>query len=364
MSARAFPPGLVPWLLLAAVLVLAYLSRGILLPFLVGLAVAYLLDPLADRLVERGVPRGLAAALILAAFFLAGVGALFALWPLLQTQVAGLIEATPELLATIRGAFEGVMASVSAQFGGEAARQAEGALASALQQGLEGLGAVMQGIFSSGVAFLMLLSLLVVSPVVAFYMLRDYDRIVTHMDGLVPAPYKTAVHGAMSEIDDALSGFVRGQLSIMAVMAVLYAAGWTAVGLQYGLLLGVFAGFLAFIPVVGMIFAAAVAIAVGMQQWGLDWVNLGLVAGVWALVQGLEATYLTPRLMSHHINLHPVWVLFAVFAGGEVAGFVGVLLAVPAAAVISVLARRSLAHYRKRMERGEAAGGAPGPDGP
>jgi len=360
-----FPPQLIPWLLLAVALLLAFFTRGILLPFLVGMAVAYLLDPLADRLESRGVSRGLAAALILAAFFLAGVGIVLALWPLLQGQIAGLMRAVPGLLESIRGGFDNLLAAVNAEFGGEVTQQAEGVLASAVQEGLKGLGGMMQSVFSSGVAVLMLLSLLVVSPMVAFYMLRDFDRIIAHLDGVVPSDYKPAVHGAMGEIDDALSGFVRGQLTVMAVMAVLYAIGWTAVGLEYSLVLGLFAGLLAFIPVVGMVFAAAVALAVGVGQWGLDWINLGLVAGVWALVQALEASYLTPRLMSHHINLHPVWVLFAVFAGGEIAGFVGVLLAVPAAAVISVLTRRSLTHYRARMDEKEGAGSqAAGSDEP
>jgi len=353
-----FPLQLVPWLLLLAALILAYLARGILLPFVVGLAVAYLLDPLADRLEARGIHRGLAAALILAAFFLAGLGILAALWPLLQAQIAGLIQFLPAIFESIRTAFEGVLATLDAQLGAQAMRQAEGVLASTAKQGFQALAGMMRGLFSSGFALLGLLSLILISPVVAFYLLRDYDRLVARSDALVPAAYRPTVRGAMREIDDALSGFVRGQLSVMAAMAVLYAAGWTAVGLNYSLVLGLLAGLLAFIPFVGALFAAAIALAVGAAQWGGDLGNLALVAGVWGVIQILEGGLLTPRLMSHHINLHPVWVLFAIFAGGELAGFVGVLVAVPAAAVIVVLARRSLDHYRARLESDTPSAGA------
>ncbi len=337
---------LFPWFLLAAALLLAYLTRAILLPFVVGFAVAYLLDPLADRLEARGVPRGLAAGLIIGFFFLVAAAVIGALLPLVQTQIGELFHALPGLLATLRAKTESLLSVVTSEFGQGVRQEAEGVLTAAAEKGFAAAGGFIRGLFAGGLAFFNLLSLILISPVVAFYLLRDYDRIMVQLETLLPPAEAPTIKAALRDIDTVLSGFVRGQLSVVFVMAVLYAAGWTAIGLNYGLLLGLLAGVLTIIPFVGMVFAAALALAVGFVQWGPDWGQLGLVAAIWGIAQALEGTVLTPRLVGRHVRLHPLWVLFAVFAGGEIAGFVGVLIAIPAAAVIAVLVRTTLARYR------------------
>ena len=337
---------LFPWLLLAAALLLAYLTRAILLPFVAGFAVAYLLDPLADRLEEKGMQRGLAAGLIIGFFFLVAIAVIAALLPLLQAQIVDLFHALPGLLATLRAKAESLLSAVTAEFGQGVRQEAEGVLTAAAEKGFTAAGGFIRGLFAGGLAFFNLLSLILISPVVAFYLLRDYDRIMAQLETLLPPAEAPAIKATLRDIDEVLSGFVRGQLSVVLVMAVLYAAGWTAIGLNYGLLLGLLAGILTIIPFLGMVFAAALALAVGFVQWGTDWEQLGLVAAVWGVAQALEGAVLTPRLVGRHVRLHPLWVLFAVFAGSEIAGFVGVLIAIPAAAVIAVLVRTTLARYR------------------
>jgi len=337
------PPRLIPWLLLAGLLLLAWLTRGILLPFVVGFAVGYLLDPLTDRLEARGVPRGLSAGIIVALFLVLGIGGFIALWPFLERQFAGLIGVLPDVLSHVAGRIESGLEHLHdelGQHGMETDLKAQ--IAAFLQERLSHPGDILTSLFSQGMALFGFLSLLLISPVVAFFMLRDYDRLVTRLDGLLPPKYAPEIRATMRDIDRAMAGFVRGQLSVMAVMAVLYAGGWTLVGLEYGIALGLLAGLLAIIPFFGMVFAVAIAIGVGVLQ-GMDMPSLLAVAGVWGVVQVLDGV-ITPRLVGGHIGLHPLWILFAAFAGGEIAGFTGVLLAVPAAAVIAVLVRRAIRH--------------------
>lgn len=337
---------LAPWLLLAAALLFAWATRGVLLPFIVGFAVAYLLDPLADRLETHGIGRGTAAGLIIGLFFLAGMGLLLALWPLLQSQIAGLVRSLPAIVEAVREQSRELLAALDAELGEEIGREAEGMMARAVEIGLASAGDFARRLFSGGLAVFGLLSLVVVSPVVAFYLLRDYDRILARIDGLLPREEAPRIRAILAEIDSVLAGFVRGQLGVVAMMIVIYAAGWSMIGLDYALILGLLAGIMTVIPFVGMVFAVTIALAVGFGQWGADWTMLACVAAVWLVAQGLEGLILTPRLLGKYVRLHPLWVLFAIFAGGELAGLVGVMLAVPVAAVVAVLLRHTLARLR------------------
>ncbi|GAK32860.1 AI-2E family transporter [Iodidimonas nitroreducens] len=348
---------LIPWGLLLIALLFAYLTRGILLPFLAGFALAYLLDPLADRLEAYHIDRGLAAGLIIFLCFIISLCVLFGLWPLLQAQLVGLVRAVPGVIADLRIWTSSMMLNMETEFGTEIGQQAQDVLESMVQQGFAMAHQMIMGVFTGGLALFNILALVLISPMVAFYILRDFDKIISRANALLPAHQAPFVRRTMIEIDQVLSGFVRGQLSVMLAMAVLYCLGWSVMGLDYALILGMLAGILGFIPFFGTAFALAVALFVGFGQWGLDYANLGLVVLVWVFVQILEGAVLTPRLLGRHVCLHPVWVIFAVFAGGEVAGFVGVLIAVPAAAVIAVLVRSSLAHYRLETQQTPAIKG-------
>lgn len=312
---------------------------GILLPFLVGLAIAYLLDPLADKFQTWRLPRWLATALSLGLFFGALVGVGFAIAPVVQAQVSGFAKAFPEYVAQLRP----FIMNLIDQAGGK--MRAEQLVESSSSQLVQWAGHQVGVLLANGVAFFNLLSLVLISPVVAFYLLRDWDELIARIDSWLPRDHEATIKSLLSQADLALSGFVRGQSLVCLVMGILYAVGWSLLGLDYALVLGVLAGILAFVPFAGPLFGATLAVVVGIGQYGADYVQLSLIIGVFGLVQLIEGSILTPNLIGDRVGLHPAWVLFAIFAGGELLGFVGVLLAVPMAAVLAVVARWALQHY-------------------
>jgi predicted PurR-regulated permease PerM len=351
------------WQVATVVLVIfVYLTKAVLFPFLAGLAVAYLLDPIADKLEARKVPRGIAASLVIGFFFLIIIGFILALVPVLRSQFDAFATSLPETLAGLRPWFNETLDNLSKQFDIDLASDAKGVLATFSDDILARVQTAAGSIIQNGLAFFNLLTLLLISPVVAFYLLRDWDLLVAKVDGWLPQSTGAIIREQVSKIDEVLAGFVRGQMLICLIMGVLYAIGWSLVGLNFGLVLGALAGIMAFIPFVGVFFALAIALIMGVGQWGLDFQNLGLVALVFLVVQVVEGVFLTPRLVGERVGLHPVWVLFAVFAGGEVAGFVGVLLAVPAAAAIAVLVRYAIEQYLENDATPSAAAVVDGPD--
>jgi predicted PurR-regulated permease PerM len=205
--------------------------------------------------------------------------------------------------------------------------------------------ALARELFSRGAAILSLISLLVITPVVAFYLLRDWDRIVATVDGWLPRAHAETVREQIRHIDRTLSGFVRGQATVCLLLGAFYGIGLTVVGLDFGLILGLATGIVSFVPIFGMLLGVATGVAMALVQFALDPVRVGLVLAVFAIGQVIEGQFLTPRIVGRKIGLHPVWVVFALLAGGALYGFVGLLLAVPAAAVIGVLVRFALSRY-------------------
>ncbi len=332
-----------------AALVFLYAVRGVLLPFVLGIAIGYLLDPVADRLERMRLPRALAALITLVGFFLLGGILLGAFWPLFKAQFMGLLAALPELIARLETLYRDVLANWAGQLQewGIAANGRD--LSGTLLAEFGGrLSILAQEVLLSGMALLNLLGLLLITPVVAFYLLKDWDRIMAGIFALLPQGWRGRWLVVAGDVDRVLSGFVRGQLLVMAADAALYAAGWLAVGLPYALVLGLLAGLLAIVPFLGPLFALLTALAVGFGSWGADPLMLAAVVGVFLLVQGIEGSVLSPRLVGSQVGLHPVLVLFAVFAGGELGGILGVFLAVPVAAVVLVLLRHALSRDQGR----------------
>jgi len=332
------------------VILFVYLTRGVMLPFMVGLAIAYFLDPATDFLETRKVPRGAAAAIVIASFFVLIGGVLLAFWPILQSQIGAVAETLPKTLANLRPWLNETLQSLSVRFGVALDSDMEGVLAGFSDDLLVNLKDGASGILKSSLALFNVLTLLLISPVVAFYLLRDWDLLVAKVNGWLPPSSAAVVREQCIKIDGALAGFVRGQLLVSTIMGVLYGVGWSLVGLEFGIVLGVLAGVMSFVPFAGALFAALVAVAMAFGQWGFDGGQIGLVALVFVVVQVVESAFLTPRLVGERVGLHPVWVLFAVFAGGEVMGFLGVLIAVPAAAAIAVLVRFWIDHYMKHYD--------------
>ena len=347
------------WLGLAALFAFIYATKAILLPFVAGLAVAYLLDPVADKFEGLRLPRWLATVIVLLLFFTALVGIVLAIFPLLKAQIGALIQNLPDYFAAVRPFFEDVWRLLTERFNANQAFGDGNVLEGAIRTGLSKLGDILAGFWSGGMALFNFLGLLLITPVVAFFLLRDWDLLVARVDSLLPKARAKTIRGIMKDVDSALGGFVRGQTLAALVMAFAYALGWSVVGLQYALVLGLIGGIMAYIPYAGALFTGFLAVLIGIGQFGLDWVQLLLVVGVYAGVQVLEAAVLTPRLVGSHVRLHPVWVLFAIFAGGQLMGFVGVLISIPAAAVIGVLTRYFVAQYEQspaQRTKGKKAG--------
>ncbi|MCU0895058.1 MAG: AI-2E family transporter [Rhodospirillales bacterium] len=350
------------WLAIAIVLgVLVYETRAALTPFIAGMAVAYLLDPLADRLEALGVPRTGAVCIILGSFLALLVLVAILLFPVLQTQVVELAARIPTYIQQVRDAAMQLIDRLQATLSAQEVERLRSAAGNVAGNVVGWLGQILSGLWSGGLAVFNALSLVVIMPVVAFYLLRDWDRIVAHIDGLLPRDGADTIREQVREIDDRLSGFVRGQASVCLALGTWYAVGLTLVGLDFGLLVGIGAGLISFVPYLGTGLGLIVGLGLAVAQYD-TWLPIGLVAAVFVSGQMLEGYVLTPRMVGERVGLHPVWVLFALMAGGALLGFTGVLLAVPAAAVIGVLVRFAISRYlqsplyRSKAEVSAAAG--------
>jgi predicted PurR-regulated permease PerM len=320
-----------------------YLLSGVLAPFVAGLAVAYFFDPVADRLEDAGLSRGLSAGVVILTFLGLAAAILILLFPLLQAQVIGLISRIPDLIEILRERSQLVLELLNEKLSSGEIGNLQGA-ASYAGNVLGWLGGFLQDVWSGGLAFFNLLSLLIITPLVAFYLLRDWDKIVTRFDELLPRRSANTFREQLSAIDDTIAAFVRGQASVCLVLGVFYATGLTMAGLDFGLLVGLGTGILAFIPYVGAAIGLAVGTGLALSQFS-DWPPTVLVVAVFLVGQTAESYFLTPRMVGSRVGLHPIWIIFSLLAGGALFGFTGVLLAVPVAAVIGVLVRFATGRY-------------------
>lgn len=345
---------------LAAFVGLLWLFSEVLFPFVLAAAVAYFTDPLADRLERRGLGRVAATVVITFAVMLVGVVALTILVPLLVNQVRLAAEAAPEIVGGLR-AFLETKVLPRIDEGGAVGKAVGEALAEA-QGRLRELGlAALQGLLSAGAAGLGLLATAVVTPVVAFYLLMDWDHMVARIDDLLPRPHAETIRELARRSDRVLAGFVRGQMIVCLILGAFYATALIAIQLPFGLLIGLFAGLISFIPFVGSILGGALSIGVAIFYFWNDPVWIGATAAVFVLGQMVEGNYLTPKLVGGSVGLHPVWLMFALSAFGALFGFTGLLIAVPTAAVIAVFVRFSVEQYKQgRLYLGVPTGGDDG----
>ncbi|MBB3998589.1 AI-2E family transporter [Aureimonas pseudogalii] len=334
------------WSLTALVVVLLlWFFRGILLPFVLGMVMAYFLDPIADWLVRRGLSRLMASLLILVTFIIVITLVLLVLVPVIGGQVAGFVERLPQYLGRLQELAQELRAGPLSRFveGGDQTLQQD---FQAVVRQLSGfVTSLVASLWTSSLAVVNFLSLFVVTPVVAFYLLLDWDRMIAKIDALVPRQHVNTVRRLAREIDRSVAGFVRGQGSVCLILGTYYAVGLTAVGLNFGLLIGFFAGIISFIPYVGSAIGLVIAVGVALVQFAPDWIWVAAVAGVFFTGQFVEGNILQPKLVGASVGLHPVWLMFALFAFGAVFGFVGLLMAVPAAAVVGVLVRFVIQQY-------------------
>ena len=334
------------WLAALVVFVLLlFLFRSILLPFVAGMALAYMLDPVADRLERLGANRLVATSIILLVFVVVFVVALLALVPVLANQLNGFIERLPSYVTSLQALVANAESPWIQRLIGEGSQNIRENLDEVLQQGAGWLGTLAGSIWSGGKALVDVLSLLVITPIVAFYILLDWDRMVAKVDSWLPRDHKATIEGIGRDIDGAIAGFVRGQGSVCLILGTFYAVALSLVGLNFGLLIGMFAGLISFVPFVGSLVGLVLAVGVALVQFWPDFVWIGVVAAIFFAGQFFEGNILQPKLVGESVGLHPVWLMFSLSAFGVLMGFTGLLIAVPVAAAIGVLVRFALSRY-------------------
>lgn len=333
------------WGIVTAVFLLLLWSIGnVLMPFILGGAIAYFLDPVADRLESAGLSRGAATAVITIASVLAFVLLTLLVVPALINQAIQLFNMAPEYARNISNAltqrFPGILD--------------EG---STLRTSLETVGDTIQSrgaqlvetALASVASVVNVLVIIVIVPVVAVYLLLAWDDMVAEIDDLLPLDHKATIRKLASEIDRTLSSFIRGMGTVCLVLGTYYAIALILVGLQFGLVVGFVAGLLTFIPYLGALIGGILAIGLAMFQFWGDWLSIGLVAGIFFFGQTMEGNVLTPNLVGSSVGLNPVWLILALSVFGALFGFVGMLVAVPLAAAIGVIARFITAQYKQSL---------------
>lgn len=333
------------WLVALVVLVLLmWLLSEILLPFVAGAAIAYLLTPFTDRVERWGLNRLVASLLIITLAVVIIILLVLLIAPVLGAQLSSFIGNIPGYVAKLQSVLSDqsrpwVQKLVGAGF------DSDKSIADLVTQGAGYLTTLLRSLWSGGRALISLFSLLVVTPVVAFYMLYDWHRMVATVDAWVPRRQRDTVRSLARQIDAAISGFVRGQTLVCLVLGIFYAVALTLTGLHFGLLIGLISGIITFIPYVGSLTGLVLAVGVAIAQFWPSWVPIAVVVGIFAVGQFLEGNVLAPRLVGDRVGLHPVWLMFALLAFGYLFGFVGLLVAVPLAATIGVLVRFALRRY-------------------
>ena len=328
--------------LLAGVIAL-YILREILLPFVAGMALAYLLDPLANRLERLGVNRMVASIIIIGAFVLGFVILLLLFVPVLVGQLGAFIERLPGYVQRLQTLAMDPNREWLRKIVGEGVADAQ--FGDIVKQGAGWAATFVKSLWSGGQALISIFSLVVVTPVVAFYLLSDWDRMVRAVDNWIPLQHRETVHGLVREMDDAIAGFVRGQTAVCLILGSFYAVALTLTGLNFGLLIGLVSGIITFIPYVGSMTGLVLAAGVAIAQFWPEYTPILVVLAIFFVGQFLEGYVLAPKLVGESIGLHPVWLMFALFAFGYLFGFVGLLIAVPLAAVMGVLVRFALKRY-------------------
>lgn len=325
-------------------LVLFWFLGGVLLPFLVGGAIAYFLDPVADRLERLGLSRVAATTLISLVALVLVVLLVLAVIPTLVNQLTALVNAAPDIAKRMQdfllARFPELADNTSTM------RQTLSEIAAAVQaQGAQ----LAQGLLTGALGLISVVVFIVVVPVVAFYLLLDWDEMIARIDAMLPLDHAPTVRRLAREIDAVLAGFVRGQVSVCLALGTFYAVALMAAGLQFGLIVGAIAGAITFIPYVGSIVGGTLAIGLALFQFWGDWVQIGIIAAIFAVGQFVEGNILTPKLVGKSVGLHPVWLLLALSVFGTMFGFVGMLIAVPVAAAIGVLTRFAVEKYQDSL---------------
>jgi predicted PurR-regulated permease PerM len=324
---------------------LLWLLNEVLLPFVAAMALAYLLDPMVKRIQGLGINRALASVIIVLIFIVAIALAAIVLVPILANQLSGLIDRIPSYIERTRQIITESNQGWLEKFIGDKLPEAEKSLSGAASTAAGWAGAFLASLWTGGKALVSVISLLVITPIVTFYLLLDWERMVTAVDNWLPRPHRATIRELLREMDRAIAGFVRGQAVCCVILGVLYCGGLILLGLNFGLLIGLVAAVLSFIPYVGTIVGLLLAGGVAIAQFWPAWSPLLIVIGLFGFGQFIEGNVLQPYFVGKTVGLPPVWLMFSLLAFGYLFGFVGLLVAVPVAAAIGVLTRFLLRQY-------------------
>ncbi|VAW15302.1 Putative permease often clustered with de novo purine synthesis [hydrothermal vent metagenome] len=331
--------------LLGAAFLLLFVFRGILLPFVVGMALAYLLDPVADLLEKIKFNRFWATSLVMLVVVAIFLSALLLVVPAIIQQIIGLAQQLPDYVSQLQIFANDRAPEIYDWLGKERIAQFENSLSSMMSNWVAIVGNLSGQVMQSGLTLINMLGLLIVSPVVAFYLLLDWDRMVKTVDDLLPLTYRDEIRQVFFDMDRAMAGVIRGQGSVVLLLALFYSIALTLAGLDFGLAIGVSAGLLSFIPYIGFLVGFVLSVGVAIVQYWPDGLPIWIIVGIFLVGQFLEGNVLYPKLVGSSIGVHPVWLMFSLFAVGILFGFVGLLLAVPLVAIIGVLVRFVLGKY-------------------
>jgi predicted PurR-regulated permease PerM len=335
------------WLFcLAGFVLFLYVFSGILMPFVAALILAYLLDPVVDRLERMGLSRLIGTILVMLVVTLAFVVVLIALVPVLANQLASFITKLPGYVERIQALVTTYGGPLIERVGGaDRLREIQAALSGGMGDAAKWAGGVLTSILSGGSTILGVISLLVLTPVIAFYLLLDWDRMLGTIDSWLPLGQAETIRRLASEMDQTVAGFLRGQALLCLILGLFYAVTLSMMGLNFGFLIGIISGIISFIPFVGSLTGLLLGGGVALAQFWPDVIWVLAVLAIFGIGQFVEGNILQPKLLGDAVGLHPVWLMFSLLAFGSLFGFVGVLLAVPVSAVIGVLVRFALSRY-------------------
>ena len=330
---------------LLVALALMFVFSSILLPFVAGAALAYLLDPLANWFERQGFSRFAATMTLLVLFIVVLVALSLLVLPILVNQILLLAENIPVYLGRVDELVTSILQSSWAQSLGVDPAAVRTSLGGLFNQGATWITTVITSLWSGGLALINILALLVVTPVVAFYLLYDWDRMIALIDSWIPRDSVDEVRMLAREVDRVLAGFVRGQALVSLTLGTFYAAGLVILGVNFGFLIGLVAGIVSFIPYLGSTLGFVVSVGIALLQFWPEWIMPTATAALFISGQMIEGYILQPYMIGTNVGLHPVWLMFALFAFGVLFGFVGLLIAIPMAAAVGVLVRYALSRY-------------------
>jgi predicted PurR-regulated permease PerM len=331
--------------MLAAVLAVVILLREVLLPFVAGMMLAYLLDPLATRLERLGMSR-LIATLTIVGLFIVGVIALIVLTaPIIVSELAYFVDNFPLYIRRLHGLATDKDRPWLSKIVGEGLGQAEQSIGELSTLATDSLGGFLHSVWSGGRSLISVFSLSLVTPMVACYLIYDWNKMIAVIDNWVPPSRRDTVRALAREIDDTIGGFIRGQAALCLILSLFYAVALSLTGLNHGMLIGLAAGLISFVPYLGSLSGLAVSSCVAIATFWPNWPHILIVPAIFFVGQTLADYVLSPHLVGRRIHLNPVWVIFALFAFGYLFGFVGLLIAVPLAAALGVLIRFAMRQY-------------------